>query len=975
MKAYHFILGVLILIYLLASAPIFAQSSQTNKEKEAAELAALEAELLGINQKEDEVRIKEENFEKLRFLNEELVALFNNGTKDELISKVAEIEKHLKTEELDFCGTYAEYALINLANYYLSNDNLTELENTLNLFPDDCATHTKQTIQIQNLFLIGEFEEAKKIAEQVNFILSKNSLDENGKLTTEGYQSITTNFSSTTASRYLSFVSLVYFELGEVNIAIELAKAAIAFSDYTYQKEQKLGSTLSLVSIYISTSQILNAVELLNAYSETIGSFPWNLQVEYNKLQQQIASNKGDQSEEEKLILKNEKLKDEHKVVRSIDDRLNANANLIMYESGGTTWASDGIKEIIVEMERDGKTNNPLYSKAVILLATCYKVNPMTFTDPNSIVLEKLEHIDNNTNRAILFYYLGVAAYEELEFDAVMYLEEYLALMEGSYDKMKKFHVHQMLAIFHDIYEQNDEAKKHYKLALIEAEEVITNYYPLLTEKEQYIFNSKWIETLERSAFSFYARQSENFRQDLTGALLKFRLQTKGLILQNSVKTKIAISNSTDENLKVAYEELIVLKKDLSMNQANLTYKEKTDLIEKIETKEDGINNKLGIAKKSEEAVSIIAIQNALSANEYAIEVVRTQVGTSKFLSDTINYTFFIIPPKGEIIVKTLRDKADLENKHFNLYAKSIQFKIEDKRSYTNYWAFLEDEIPVGSTVFMSLDGIYNGISLNTLFNISTNKFLYERNSLVQISSLRDITSKNQKKTILENKSIFIGRPKYFVNQKTSTSDERGSYMTDLPGTEKEIHAIAQKVEDHNLPYEKFLGIEATEKRIKELENPRVLHIATHGYFKVVDSGDSFFDDPMLSSGLLLTGAGDTTLIDDENGILTAYEITSLNLTDTDLVILSACESGVGEGRDGQGIYGLSRAFIMAGSKSIISSLWKVDDTATQKYMELFYSHWLKNHEVRVAMSFARDELRKEYPHPYYWGAFVATGL
>ena len=137
--------------------------------------------------------------------------------------------------------------------------------------------------------------------------------------------------------------------------------------------------------------------------------------------------------------------------------------------------------------------------------------------------------------------------------------------------------------------------------------------------------------------------------------------------------------------------------------------------------------------------------------------------------------------------------------------------------------------------------------------------------------------------------------------------------------------------------------------------------------------------NPMTRSGLIFSGTENTMngeILADDNGWLNSYEASLLNLRGTELVVLSACETGTGDVQNGKGVYGLQRAIRVAGAESLIMSMWEVDDKATQELMTLFYDYWIDKKMTKKEVPFkrAQQDIREKYKDPYYWGAFIMLG-
>ncbi len=281
--------------------------------------------------------------------------------------------------------------------------------------------------------------------------------------------------------------------------------------------------------------------------------------------------------------------------------------------------------------------------------------------------------------------------------------------------------------------------------------------------------------------------------------------------------------------------------------------------------------------------------------------------------------------------------------------------------------------------------------------------YLLDAYDLTLVSNLKDLLNKPKESVPTGPKTAFLlGNPSFnLLNLPADTTaipvslrglyrdaaDDRGLKLSPLPGSEKEVKSIAALLQKNGWTVTVTLGKNASEESVKKERSPRVMHLATHGYFledEHKNSQTSSFQtqyvgqNPLLRSMLFFTGAQNT--LDHapapgrEDGILTAYEAQNLHLENTDLVVLSACNTGLGKIENGEGVMGLQRAFQVAGAKTVIMSLWSVDDAVTQLLMSTFYENWLAGKSKAVAFRAAQQRVKEKYPQPFFWGAFVLVG-
>jgi len=431
--------------------------------------------------------------------------------------------------------------------------------------------------------------------------------------------------------------------------------------------------------------------------------------------------------------------------------------------------------------------------------------------------------------------------------------------------------------------------------------------------------------------------------------------------------------------------------------------------------------------------ISLQDVQKNLQQDEVAIEFVSFQLYNKKWTDSTI-YAAYILQKTDSVprFVPLFEEKqliSILENAKKNTTlnkgksSTKIAATLYNKSDispgngtglgdslYKLLWVPIEPYLKRSTKISYSPAGLLFEVAIHAL-PIGEGKILMDKYEFYQYTSTRQIALRNDSAENTKPHSIVLfGDPVFsmdsidIVTQRGQESrsitpaysffslpkGNRGDAWERLSGTAKEIEGIGKIFNEDSCVVITFREMNASEKNLKELDgqSPQILHLATHGFFlpspaeKIAknerfDQGNIYkrSEDPLLRNGIVLAGAnyvwtGKAPIEGAEDGIATAYEISQLNLSNTELVVLSACETALGDVKGSEGVFGLQRGLKMAGVKNIIVSLWEVPDEETVELMTIFYSYWLKGKTLEKSFYHAQSDMRKKYP-AVKWAAFV----
>lgn len=521
------------------------------------------------------------------------------------------------------------------------------------------------------------------------------------------------------------------------------------------------------------------------------------------------------------------------------------------------------------------------------------------------------------------------------------------------------------------------EAKVYYERVMARSLDFIEKYFPPMSEAEK----TKYWDLLSPRFERYYHFALENAATDPDGLsrIMDYRIATKGLLLNSSRKLSRAILESGNESLINDYAAWLDNKEQLTVlyGYSREDLREQGISLDSLQAVTNNMERSLserstafsGIVFSTRKTIDDLLLK--LKEGEALVEMIRLR-GWDQTFSDSCYYAALIIAPGHSAQLVLLKNGYDLENKYARQYRLSMKNRVMDEKSYDYYWAPIAKELGPKKKIYFSADGVYTQLNPYT-FKKSGADYLLNSSEIVLLGNPADLLDLDKKESY-SKKALLFGYPDYGAGN-----------ISQLPGTRVEVDAIQKLLKGAGFEVSEYIQKEASEHNLKSTHAISILHIATHGYFlKDVSKpawpigvlADYAKENVLLRSGLMLAGASEkdrssAALDSSNNGILTSYEAMNLDLRGTDLVVLSACETGLGEVKAGEGVYGLQRAFMAAGADAIIMSLWKVDDAATQLLMNLFYNNWVKTKDRQQAFRLAQQQLMLKYKEPLYWGGFV----
>lgn len=391
-------------------------------------------------------------------------------------------------------------------------------------------------------------------------------------------------------------------------------------------------------------------------------------------------------------------------------------------------------------------------------------------------------------------------------------------------------------------------------------------------------------------------------------------------------------------------------------------------------------------------------VQRALKQRQAVIEIARFNYNTG------VSYYSFTQPRYVALVLTNdmrapslvnLGSAEILEHAAWQDYVRSLNGELSTGAMDKLVWEPIRRFIGGATEIYLVPDGILNKVAFGAIIDDTGAPLLSHYRFSILSNSGDLVGAENAAKPSARKTAVLIGNPAFEASGVASEDQgfrEVGALapsvpIAELPGTAAEVRNLDSILRTNGWAVESFTGQAATKAVVRSLNRPRLLHIATHGYFISESEARAmaknmptwYPDDVLIRTGLFFAGSSSGTSSGQTTGILTAYEASGLSLSGTELVVLSACDTGLGETANGEGVLGLRRALREAGARAVLMSLWSVPDRETEELMTAFYTKWLGGMEMHEALRASELELRERViarygrDIPRYWAGFVLS--
>ena len=559
---------------------------------------------------------------------------------------------------------------------------------------------------------------------------------------------------------------------------------------------------------------------------------------------------------------------------------------------------------------------------------------------------------------------------------------------------------------------------------------------PSLPESDQIAFLKYVDEPQLHSALSLVLAQPQN--RDVIERSAGWVLNGKAVSQQALAQRALLARDTTNSQLASAVKTLLVIRKQLAslmmLSESKVADPARQKRIEELLRQEQAQSRQLseqgGRSIGSTTWIDTDLVRQTLPKDSVLVEIMKFKKYDFQFPSNhdvqrPERYVAWVVPSqdRGPIRIIDLGD-ASLIDEKVRTARKAIQeapslirengeLEAEEQLApslrdlATSILYPLLEAVEPFQSIYLSPDSSLWLVPWNAL-PLPDNRYAIEKLDIRFLVTGRDLV-RNEKTFEVTNPIMFAdpdfnldpaaveaaaqqilqGKPKQTNGLRavaTSGKFKLGT-VARLPGTQSEAEAVLPQLEQYaNQKAKIFSGQFALEAIFKTLRQPRVLVLSTHGFFEeetTAAQGTPNSPNPLLRCGLLLAGCNkpiDASVNDGEDGILTGLEIVNADLRGTELVVLSACETGLGDVRNGEGVSGLRQAFQLAGARSVVSTLWQVPDRETARLMAQFFTGLAQSHDKAASLRESQLQLiqsrrdRKGAAHPFFWAAFTITG-